>query len=226
MTNSAKREEDPGKLNLCIKPVIFNCIKHHAGSVAWFIRNYSEDNHRRLEYDEPSLNSILRIIGKSQMDFYIGCLTPEQIANEIIAYLGSKKILDESPYLDWIGSADNLFREARLSDDSIWVLLPGKIAGHHVHIHPGRRSPLTVRVRSETLRTAIAVLCNARQSGDMRISLKMINEARNKLLGLPPVKEYHTERGLGRMIRLLSTHSISFVMAIAAIVPSATAVVI
>ena len=166
------------------------------------------------------------MIGKSQMDLYTGNLTPRQIAGEITRYLKSKNILEKEDYLNWISSAVNSYIKPGLSDGSVWVLLPGKTAGRHIHIHPGRYSPFTLRVRSETLKTSIAVLCYCKHYRSNPLEIRVINEVRVKLLDLSPVKEVERDRGLGRMIRILAGHSISFVIAMAAIVPSATAVVI
>lgn len=145
----------------------------------------------------------LTVIGNSQMDFYTGYLPPEQIACEMAGFLRQRNILSEKEYLQWISSAGSSYRAATLSDGSAWVLLPGKIPGRHIHIHPGRYSNCTVRVRSETLKSAIAVLCYCNNCDWKQIDLNKINDARTTLLGLSPVKEVHLDRGLGKMLDLL-----------------------
>ncbi len=177
-------------------PLLFNCLKHHAGYIARFISRFSS---RSL----PLLKEHLSAIGKSQMDLYTGNLEPHEISLEIKDFLHARKLLDEESYLQWLAASGVKYRETKLSDESVWVLLPGKIAGRHVHIHPGRYSPFTIRVRSETLRTAIAVLIYCRLHGGNCHSLAVVNEAREGLLDLSPVKEVSTRRGLGRMIVIL-----------------------
>ncbi len=207
--------------NSVSEPVLFNSLKHHAGYVAEFIRRFC-DNFMPAG-NMPGLTGInecsgnpeteagkflsdkLIIIGKSQMDLYTGRLCPVQIAEEIKEYLKAKDLLNKGKYLGWIRQAQSSFMEIKLTDNSIWVLLPGKIDGRYVHIHPGRHSPLTIRVRSETLKTAIAVLCYCNRYNNDHYDLDVINRARTRLLGLSPVKEVNHKRGLGRMIEILTT---------------------
>ncbi len=202
------------------EPLLFNCLKHHAGYVAEFIRSFS-DTFRPAgkmpgspvfkefcgDFEAEAgkkLREELLTIGKSQMDLYTGRLSPGRIAEEIKGYLKTKDLLKKEKYLSRISEASSSFIETRLSDSSVWVLLPGKIPGRHVHIHPGRHSPLTMRVRSETLKTAIAVLCYCNSYGKDHSDPDVINEARTKLLELSPVKEVNPGRGLGRMIYILT----------------------
>lgn len=181
-------------------PVLFNCIKHHSGYVSEFIRSIDIT----CPDDLQLLKGAFNIIGSSQMDLYTGKLMPMQIAGEITSWLKTKELLNKSVYLSWLNTAKLKYREIKLSDGSVWVLLPGKTAGRHVHIHPGRYSRFTVRVRSETLKTAIAVLCFCNCHGKDHTNLKVINEARTELLDLSPVKEVSLQRGLGKMIGILS----------------------
>jgi hypothetical protein len=202
------------------EPILFNSLKHHAGYVAEFIRKFSDTFRPACKMPESSgikefccdfeaeagkrLREELLIIGKSQMDLYTGRLSPGRIAEEITGYLKSKDLLKKEKYLGGISQTHLSFMEIRLSDSSVWVLLPGKIPGRHVHIHPGRHSPLTMRVRSETLKTAITVLCYCNRFGKDHSDLDVINKARTKLLELSPVKEVNPGRGLGRMIEILT----------------------
>ena len=202
------------------EPILFNSLKHHAGYVAEFIRSFSDtfrpagnmpgspgvkESFGDFEAEAGKrLREELLIIGKSQMDLYTGRLSPGRIAEEITGYLKSKDLLNKEKYLGNISRTHLSFMETRLSDYSVWVLLPGKIPGRHVHIHPGRHSPLTIRVRSETLKTAIAVLCYCSRYGKDHSDLDTINKARTKLLELSPVKEVKPVRGLGKMIEILT----------------------
>ncbi len=206
--------------HIVTEPLLFNCLKHHAGYVAEFIKSFS-DTFRQAgnmpgspgmiescgDFETEAgkrLREELLIIGKSQMDLYTGRLSTGQIAEEITGYLKTKDLLKKEKYLSQISEAASSFIETRLSDNSVWVLLPGKIPGRHIHIHPGRHSPLTIRVRSETLKTAIAVLCYCSRYGKDHSDLNVINEARTKLLELSPVKEVNPARGLGKMIEILA----------------------
>ncbi len=178
------------------KPLLLNCLKHHAGYVAGFIRNF----------DSPlsSVGAKLACIGKSQMDLYIGSLSTPDIFREITCYLKRKRLLEEAAYIHWINSSSSLYRKTLLSDGAVWIFLPGKVAGRYVHIHPGRYSPFTMRVRSETLKTAIAVLCYSKRYDKDHTDPEVINEARTKLLDLSPVRSVNAQKGTGKLIRILS----------------------
>ncbi len=224
------------------EPILFNCLKHHAGYISEFIMNYDlpmmQDERlsspelltqkkislkqlKRFRLETKStkestpdfpkdkkeskvLIQKLAIIGKSQMDLYTGKLSPLQIAEEITCYLQSTNLIEEIKYFNWVRLSVLSYRETRLSDNSLWVLLPGKIAGRHVHIHPARYSPYTIRVRSETLKTAIAVLCYSKQYKKDHSDPSVINKVRKELLDLSPVKDVDPERGLGKMLEILT----------------------
>jgi len=108
------------------------------------------------------LKQEINIIGNSQIDLYTGNISPFSIANQIIDFVKAQKADNESSWSYWLEQADTRYRTISISDDSTWILLPGKKKDRYVHIHPGRSSPHTVRVRSETLKCAIASLVFAR----------------------------------------------------------------
>ncbi len=174
---------------------MLNCLKHHAGYISGFISGY--------KVDASGLEEQLLVLGKSQMDLYTGDLSPAQVTGEIKSLIGIKLTASERAYLSWLEETSGRYRELSLSDSSMWILLPGKEKGRYVHVHPGRWSPYTMRVRSETLKSAIATLIYCRLHGGDCSGLNVINEARVQLLGLSPVKEAGPRRGLGRMISIL-----------------------
>ena len=45
-----------------------------------------------------------------------------------------------------------------MPDGSAWVLRQGEEGGRYVHVHPGRRTPPTLRVRATVLKTAVMAL--------------------------------------------------------------------
>lgn len=165
--------------------------------------------HTGLSEAGKKLQQQLTATGKSQTDFYTGRLTPLKIAREIKSFLEGKKLLEKASYLQWLDRPGSLYRITEISDGSVWVLLPGKTEGRHVHIHPARYSPLTLRIRSETLKTAIAVLWYCNLCGRDHNDLKVVNEAREKLLGLSPVREVKAQRGIGKIIRILTQMALS-----------------
>jgi hypothetical protein len=170
------------------EPVLFNCIKHHAGYVSMFTGELIND---------------LNTLGNSQMDLYTGNIPPARIAQEVTDYLRERNILQPDAYFSWLKSLKSQYGRISLSDKSEWVLLPGKIPGRHVHIHPARYSLFTIRVRSETIKSAIATLYYCNKYGKDHTDLNTINEARVKLLALSPVREVNPQRGLGKVLSIL-----------------------
>jgi hypothetical protein len=182
------------------EPVLFNPFKHHAGFIHDFIIKKVTTG---TVYDQKALKTDLNIIGKSQMDLYTGSIPPFEIAEEIRKFLTNNRSFKESDYLTWIRQAGASFRTFTLTDGSLWVLLPGEIPGRWVHIHPGRHSPLTVRVRAETMKTAIAVIYHCTRYGLDCYDLSIINIVRTGLLDLSPMKEVSVEKGTGKIIGIL-----------------------
>jgi len=107
-------------------------------------------------------------------------------------------------YKYWLGREGKDYRLVKLKDNSIWTLRLGENPGRYVHIHPGRNSPQTIRVKATTLKTAISILCFVQAGQIEPIETVTINEIRKKYLNEPPLKSFSTASGLGRMINLLS----------------------
>ena len=178
-------------------PINFNCSKHHAS----FIKKQIEIV--KSVDDLERLRLILRKIGESQMDLYFGWLSPAEISNEIIDYLKKKKIFLLKPYIEWLNEKGSDYRLINISDESVWTLRLGENAEKYIHIHPGRYSPHTRRVKALTLKTAIITLC-CEKLGEPKLSGKeLINKVRIKYLGEPPLKSISVESGLGKLLELL-----------------------
>jgi hypothetical protein len=183
------------------EPVLLNGMKHHAGFLADFILNFDTAGAEKTSL----LKHELAIIGTSQMDFYTGFLTPLEIGLEISEYLKKNQIHDEYSYLTFLEKQKNSYRVVILSDGSGWILLAGKLKGRHVHIHPGRDSLHTIRVRSETMKSAIAILCYSERYRKDPFDITLVNEVRVNVLRLPPVRIISGSMGLGKLIGILTT---------------------
>lgn len=177
-------------------PISFNCWKHHAG----FIRKQISvcKNEKNLE----TLRNVLLKIGESQMDLYTGSYMPDFISRHIINSLKSLDVLSAEKYNDWLRVEGKDYRLFKLLDSSIWTLRLGTIPARYVHIHPGRNSPNTVRVRALTLKTAIFVRCWEKINNDQRVNVELINAIREKYLKEPPLKSISKESGLGKILEL------------------------
>ena len=177
-------------------PINFNCWKHHAG----FIKQQIDSVREIKELDE--LKAYLLRIGESQMDLYFGENSPINISEQILGYTHSKKILSSKQYQDWLYKDERAYQLVELKDKSIWTLRLGDDAERYVHIHPGRYSPNTIRVKATTLKTAIFLIC-FEQLGDIKsFETATLNDIRKKYLNEPPLKSFSKASGLGRLIHL------------------------
>lgn len=129
-------------------PVLFNALKHHLPTLKKFISN-----------PPPHWKNELFVIGHSLIDLYVGDMSVSAIIQETIQALHKLNVLNLSNYESWLESA-NGYRIIHLSDGSKWTLRRSRANDvQYIHIHPARNSLHTIRVKSETLKTAIAFHC-------------------------------------------------------------------
>ena len=135
---------------------------------------------------------------------YPGNMPYEYFSDEahLRAWLEVESDLDR--YREWLLQGEEYPVLTHPADGSRWVLRLGDEQGRYVHLHPGRWSPATARVRANSLKTAFLVLCQTGLDGGDPMGRAVINEVRRELLGLPPVgDEPEGELGLGSVIELL-----------------------
>ncbi len=126
-------------------PFLFNILKHHLKSIQTLII------HQRI-----NLTDDLAIIGNSVTDIYTGNLSVETIFSEIYDSLQLNEINNKNKYENWLKHNNN-YQIVSLSDGSKWILRLSKDnEKQYIHIHPGRYSAHTLRIKSETLKTAVA----------------------------------------------------------------------
>lgn len=177
-------------------PINFNCWKHHAGFIIKQINSVKEIK----ELDE--LISYILKIGESQMDLYYGKFSPLDISEEILSTLHKTKIFEYEQYKTWLSKDGKDYQLVELKDESIWTLRLGDDAKRYVHIHPGRYSPNTLRVKATTLKTAIFLLCFEQLGEIESFETETVNNIRKKYLKEPPIKSLSLSSGLGRLIEL------------------------
>jgi hypothetical protein len=180
-------------------PVTLNCWKHHAG----FIKNQStllQKNH----ITKGELRKLLLIIGESQMDLYLGKLHPKQIANEIINNVKNLRVKNIISYSKWLSEDGKGYKVMAISDSSVWTLRLGNEKKRYIHIHPGRYSPSTIRVKAATLKTTIAVEVLVGESYRGLPDLNSINEVRAQFLKLPPLKSLSFSSGIGKFLNIFN----------------------
>jgi hypothetical protein len=181
-------------------PVLFNAWKHHAG---WARRRIAEAVEGGLEA-MAGLAGELVVVGTRLMDWYVGSLTPAEIGGRVLEQLRAASRIDPGPFADWLAGQGGYAVVPLPDDGSRWALRLGETAGRYVHIHPGRYSPHTLRVRADTLRTAVLALALGRLSGRDPSDVGVVNEARRRYLELPQVRDVG-EGGLGAVIRVLAS---------------------
>jgi hypothetical protein len=177
-------------------PINFNCWKHHAG----FIIEQTDTIKSESEIEELKMR--LLKIGESQMDLYYGKLSPSKISKHVIDSLKNKKLLSPEQYNTWLNNEGKGYKLLELPDKSLWTLRFSKSPDRYVHIHPGRYSPLTIRVKSTTLKTAILVFCFKQIDGVSRIDIEEVNYLRKKYLNESPLKSLSKASGLIKLIDL------------------------
>ena len=176
------------------RPVLFNPWKHHQVFILDQIRKFVDLN------ELHSLGLHLKKIGDSTTDLYVGTLNLDDIANITLEILERRDFRNEGSYLNWIKESEGEYRTETFPDGSVWVFKIGYDEGRHVHIHPGRNVPLTVRVKANVLKTAISVNARALAEGVNPLDIEIINSARREMIGIDPVRFVTLNQELGRMI--------------------------
>jgi hypothetical protein len=96
-----------------------------------------------------------------------------------------------------------------LSDSSAWVVKRSVNDENYIHLHPGKRSELTCRVRASTLKTVIA--CYAvEELPEKPHQLSAVNQIRCNWLNLSPVKVLQPGKGILKLAALFKNHTINF----------------
>ena len=174
--------------------ILFSGLKHHRHTLRDFIENPA--NEQILQ-----LRGKLLAIGNSLMDLYIGELTETEIYEEIIEILSAQNAVPEEKYRQFLHP--HHYRTVTLSDTSQWVLRWGEKPNRHIHIHPGRYSPHTLRVKATTLKTAIAALIWRRQFAQA-LDTPLLNRLRKDILGLSPVRDLSEAYSVAKVMDVLS----------------------
>ena len=180
-------------------PVLFNCWKHHKEFIQVQINKTVIDGEKALQ----KLPVQLVKIGDSLLDLYTGVLNPRDISKLIQNELKKRNVFIQQSYEEWIANSGKDYQIINLIDSSFWTLRLGKEKDRYIHIHPGRYSPYTIRVRSLTLKTAIVIIVWAKIHKVPPLDISIINHVRTKLLNASPVKVISAKDGLGKVILIL-----------------------
>ncbi len=198
----AMQKADAGTTLEVSRPILFNTFKHHAGALRVRIASVAAAGPGAL----GDLAARIAVLGSKLMDLYTGALSPHAISTLVMDILRSAGRLEKEAYHNWLASQDR-YAVVTLPDESRWVLRLGEKQGRYVHVHPGRWSPLTLRVRANVLKTAIVVLAHVGIHGGDPMDRALINAVRLEYLGLSPLgQDPESEAGLGTVIGVLRQH--------------------
>jgi hypothetical protein len=189
-----QRADDGTPLEV-LSPVLYNTFKHHANSLPCRVEQMAG-------LDPADVAERLAVLGGGLMDMYTGALSPRDVSLWVIDELRRNGRLELDAYRVWLAGQGDYATLTNPGDNTAWVLRLGDETGRYVHLHPGRWSPNTVRVRANVVKTALAV---ALHGGDPT-HRRTLNEARQRYLGLPPLGRAPDEdAGLGAFLALLNS---------------------
>ncbi len=138
------------------EPFQFNPIKHHL----IFIRDFILENENASP--APELLRKIRHIGTSVMDIYTGELGITDILSEVYNELKTHSFSSHDEFSLYTGKSNSGFRITTLSDGSEWTLKYHKSRTRYIHLFPARSSPLSIRVKANTLKSAITIYNSVR----------------------------------------------------------------
>ncbi len=175
--------------------ILFNSEKHHLGTISEKIISFKDQPTDGLKsmLDALVINTENDRAYNGVVDVYEGYLTANNIKREVLAFMEQNQVVDFESYKKFIESQGKIKRRGHylnleFSDKSIFTLRMIEDPKMFVHIHPGRYSPNTFRVKANTLKTAIVTEFLALSRQQSPYNLDLVNEAR-RILELSPVDE-------------------------------------
>lgn len=180
-------------------PVTFNPMKHHLS----FIISEAE-NLKFSSIDE--ISDKLLVIGDNLMDLYTGKLSVDEILAEIQSVLHRLDVFTREDFCRWISGSE--YKKLILSDSSVWVVKRSVNDENYIHLHPGKRSEFTCRVRGSTLKTVVACWANGKLP-EKPNQLDEVNQIRCNWLNLSPVKALQPGKGILKLAVLFKNHTIN-----------------
>ena len=152
------------------------------------------------------LKDQMKKIGNSTTDLYTGNLNIREICDYCITKLKKIHRYRKDTYLKWLNTHSESYQLIDLPDTSVWILKIGIEKGRHIHIHPGRNVPHTIRVKANILKTAYLTNLFAMMNNISPMDIDLINQLRSEILGLSPIKFVTMNHDLGKMIYLFGNN--------------------
>ena len=183
---------------LIAEPVKLNLFKHHA---TW-LRSFIQAAIARGPSGIDMLPSQTVQIGARTMDMYIGPLTPTEIVEGILNHVELVPHLSREAFATLVAASGG-YRNVAFVDGSVWTLRYAEGLTRYLHVHPGRHTPDTQRVRGNTLRVAIMVIAHTAIHGGALNDVRVVNEVRRRYLGMHPIGQMDSDAGLASVINML-----------------------
>jgi hypothetical protein len=95
------------------EPILINRLKHHLG----YVRNFVEDH---MAATPEEIGFKLLCLGESQMDMYIGKMSVEEIAHEIIYQLQAASRFEKELFVDFLHEKQTGYATLQASDGTTW----------------------------------------------------------------------------------------------------------
>lgn len=192
------QEADVGTDLEVVPPVLFNTFKHHAVALRTRIALVAESGIpaflQAVQY--------IDVLGTRLMDLYTGTESPRQLSLWVAEQLHQSDHLTPTNFSACLNSEG--YAILTHPDNSRWVLRQGDDNTRYIHLHPGRWSPHSVRVKATVLKTAFAVLAYAATHHVNPREREVINAVRGEFLSLPPLgHDLDTDLGLGAIMAIL-----------------------
>ncbi len=180
------------------EPFILNCWKHHLGFIRHNLSQFIEQGECSFE----ELKKAIQIIGQSQLDIYTGCLFPADIVNQVRNQLIHKNVFLNKEFQKWLLLFPNGYKQLVISDNSSWTLRAGVEPNRYIHLHPSRYSPHSMRLKSNTIKTVIALKWTVSIRNES-LSIENINKGRSDFFNASPVKSFAAIKGVRKNLNLL-----------------------
>jgi len=174
------------------EPFLFNPLKHHVGYIKEFVIENSREKKENLIKE-------LKHLGNSVMDVYTGKLSLLELCLDIETVLKNKFRSGEDEFSRRAGFKNNSYGIITISDGSQWILKYYRNRNRFIHFFPARYSPMTIRIKSNTLKSALLYIILV---GKDFISGEDLNNARLQI-GLSPIKDPEETEAITEMIELL-----------------------
>lgn len=190
--------------------MLFNPLKHH---LLFQIHSILDEQSRTID----NFLRIKKFIGTGPMDLYTGEMPVPEIMNHCKMIANTENLFNAKAYKNWLRaeSADKDYRLLEFPDGSTWVFRLGKHPKRFMHIHPGRNSEKSIRIKPNTLKTIIAIIFEHGFMTEMP-TIEQISNVREKYLELEPLDENENIQAIVNLLQIFATTAVIYQAQLAA----------